>query len=149
MIRTIDLRTLPPARSTAYESAGSSPDAQRPLDPRAIAFLTLVNDEAQFATCLRYIDALQVPSGYSVEKIAVYGATSMAEGYQRAMEASTARYKIYVHQDVYLVHRGLLFELLHLFKTYPRLGMVGVVGPTRLNSRGRWVKNLRHCHGRL
>src|SRR5207249_10032925 len=149
MIRTIDLRTLPPARSPAYESAGSSPDAQRPLDPRAIAFLTLVNDEAQFATCLRYIDALQVPSGYSVEKIAVYGATSMAEGYQRAMEASTARYKIYLHQDVYLAYRGLLPELVRLFRTYPRLGMIGVVGTTRMPTKGVWWVSKFHCFGRL
>jgi GT2 family glycosyltransferase len=74
----------------------------------------------------------------------------MAEGYQRAMESSTARYKLYVHQDVYLVHRGLLPELLHLFDTHPRLGMVGVVGATRLPAKAIWwVNNGFHSYGRL
>ncbi len=74
----------------------------------------------------------------------------MAEGYQRAMESSTARYKLYVHQDTYLVHRGLLPELLHLFDTYPRLGMVGVVGATRLPAKAIWwLNNAFHCYGRL
>jgi hypothetical protein len=73
----------------------------------------------------------------------------MAEGYERAMEASTARYKIYVHQDVYLIHQWLLLELVTLFRTHSRLGMVGVVGNTRLNASGPWVKNMRHVHGQL
>ncbi len=151
MIRTIDLRN--PASSGPAAMRGGvarSRGARQPLDPRAIAFLTLVNDETQHAACLRYIDALQVPSGFTVEKIAVFGATSMAEGYQRAMEASTARYKIYVHQDVYMVHRGLLLELVYLFGTYPRLGMIGVVGTTRMPAYGIWwVRNPFHCHGQV
>jgi len=148
--RIIDLRHSPPSdHAVTHGTTGSGRSVQQSIDPATIAFVSCVNDETQYGICLQYINALQIPSGHTVEKIAVLGATSMAEGYQRAMEASTALYKIYLHQDVYLVHRGLLFELLHLFKTYPRLGMVGVVGPTRLNSRGRWVKNLRHCHGRL
>lgn len=152
MIRTIDLRSAPPTDHVAIPrgDAGGLREAKQSPDPHAIAFITCVDEETQYDTYLRYLDALQIPSGYSVEKIGVFGATSMAEGYQRAMEASTARYKIYVHQDVYLVHRGLLPELVRLFKTYPRLGMVGVVGVTRLPISGIWwVKNLRHCYGRL
>lgn len=151
MDRIIDLRNTPlTGPAAANGNGGSSQGAQRPLNSHAIAFLTLVNDETQYATCLRYIDALQVPPGFTVERIAVFGATSMAEGYQRAMEASTARYKIYVHQDVYMVHRGLLSELVNLFRAHPRLGMVGVVGATRLPARGIWwVNNAFHCYGRL
>jgi GT2 family glycosyltransferase len=73
----------------------------------------------------------------------------MAEGYQQAMEASTARYKIYLHQDVYLVHRGVLADLLSLFRTYPRLGMVGVEGATRLPKAVLYsVNNALYCYGR-
>jgi GT2 family glycosyltransferase len=151
-LRTIDLRNLPGnGGGSAVQGSASSPlGHQQLLNSQVIAFLTLVNNEAQYATCLRYIDALQIPVGYSVEKIAVYGATSMAEGYQRAMESSTARYKLYVHQDVYLVHRGLLPELLRLFHMYPRLGMVGVVGATRLPTKAIWwMNNGFHSYGRL
>ncbi len=74
----------------------------------------------------------------------------MAEGYQRAMEATTARYKIYVHQDVYVVHQGLLLELLTLFGTYPRLGMVGIIGTTQLPANGIWwVDNALYSFGRV
>jgi len=151
LVRVIDLRTTPLIERAVVEGNGTGArGAAQQLDSHAIAFLTLVNDEAQYATCLQYIDALQVPSGYRVERIAVYGATSMAEGYQRAMESSTARYKLYVHQDLYLVNRMLLSELVHLFRTYPRLGMIGVVGATRLPAKAIWwLNNAWHSHGRL
>lgn len=155
----IDLRrTAPDLAATRAEShardagwaAFRSPAAFRSLEERRIAFITCVNDEEQYATCVRYIDALDVPAGFSIEKIAVLGAPSMAAGYQAAMEASAARYKVYLHQDVYLIHRGLLHELLRLFRTYPRLGMVGVVGTTRLPRSGVWfANNPFHCYGRV
>jgi GT2 family glycosyltransferase len=151
LVQIIDLRTTLPSDRAVTEGNGRSwQGVKQPVDPRAIAFLTLVNDETQYATCCRYLDALEVPPGYTVERVAVYGATSMAEGYQRAMEASAARYKLYVHQDLYLVNRRLLSELLHLFDTYPRLGMVGVVGATRIPPKAIWwINNAFHSYGRL
>jgi GT2 family glycosyltransferase len=147
----IDLRKISPADiAAAAANTGRSLSIQRPLDPRAIAFITAVTDEAQYRICLQYLDALQIPSGYDVEKIAVFGGASMPECYQRAMDASTARYKIYLHVDTYVVHRGLLPDLLGLFDRYPRLGLVGVVGSTRLPPSGIfWVNNPMHSYGRL
>jgi GT2 family glycosyltransferase len=93
---------------------------------------------------------LEIPSGYTVEKIAVFGGSSIAEVYQRAMEASTARYKIYLHVDGYVVHRGVLSELLNLFRTYPRLGLVGVEGATKLPTGVLYSKNNPlHIYGRI
>ncbi len=151
MHRIIDLRTIrPTAPAPPHGDVRSSQGPQQPSNSYAIAFVTCVNDETQYAICLRYLDALQIPSGYTVERIAVLGATSMAEGYQRAMEASAARYKIYIHQDVYVVHPGLLAELIHLFRTYPRLGMVGVIGTTQLPASGIWwVNNASYSYGRV
>ncbi len=150
MVRVIDLRNEPPAASAATQgipvSAHSIP---RSLDPHGIAFITAVKDEEQYRICLRYLDALEIPPGYTVERIGVLGGASMAECYQRAMEASSACYKIYLHVDTYVVHRGLLPELLHLFGTYPRLGLVGVSGATRLPARVLLsVNNPLHCYGR-
>jgi len=149
--RIIDLRETQPADHPVTRGEGEGlPSVQRALDPHAIALITNVNNEMQYGFCLQYLDTLQIPPGFTVERIAVLGATSMAAGYQRAMEASRARYKIYVHQDTYVAHRGLLSELLYLFKTYPRLGMLGVIGTTQLPASGLWwVNNARRSYGRV
>ncbi len=141
---------MPHVGPTTARGNAESSQSHQPLDSHSIAFITCVNDETQYLICLRYLDALRIPSGYAVEKIAVLGATSMAEGYQRAMETSTARYKVYLHQDGYLVHRKLLEELLRIFGTYPRLGMFGMVGATRLPASGMWwEKNRLYRYGRF
>jgi GT2 family glycosyltransferase len=152
LTRIIDLRESPSASHAAATSTQLAPPlhAERALDPHAIAFITAVKDEAQYQICKQYVDALQIPPGYEVETLAVLGGTSMPECYQAAMLASGARYKIYLHVDAYVVHQGLLPELLHLFQTYPGLGLVGVVGSTRLPPSGIfWVKNFAYCYGRL
>jgi GT2 family glycosyltransferase len=148
--RTIDLRKTPPlAGAPGLGSAGSPPIFWQSPDARSFVFITCVNNEAQYEICLRHINALTVPSGYSVETIAVFGAASIAEGYQGAMEASTAKFKIYLHQDAYLMHQGVLLDLLFLFRTYPRLGVVGVEGATRLPRAVLYsVNNAWNCYGR-
>jgi len=152
LIRIIDLRGSPSASHAAAASTPRTPSvhAEHPLDPRAIAFITAVKDEAQYRICQQYLDTLQIPPGYDVETLAVFGGGSMPECYQAAMVASRARYKIYLHVDAYVVHQGLLSELLHLFQTYPGLGLVGVVGSIRLPPSGIfWVKNFSYSYGRL
>ena len=148
--RIIDLRKTLHDDTSAWWSSGRPHSAQRPLDPHAIAFITAVKDETQYGVCLKYLDPLEIPSGHTVERIAVFGGGSIPECYQRAMEASTARYKIYLHVDTYVVNRELVPELLHLFRTYPVLGLVGVVGSTRLPTSGIWwVNNPLYSYGRV
>lgn len=77
-----------------------------------------------------------MPPGCSVEKVIVVGAPMTAAGYGAAMRATSAKYKVHLHPDVRLVHRGMLHELLRLFWLYPRLGLVAVRGATRLPGVG-------------
>lgn len=150
MIRVIDLRKGPSARPVAAPARDAPPQGGRALDSHALAFITAVQNDEQYRICQRCLDALQVPSGYTVETLAVYGGGSIPECYQAAMEASTARYKIYLHVDAYVVHKGLIPELLHLFRTYPALGLVGVVGATSLPRSGIfWIDNFANCYGRV
>lgn len=57
----------------------------------------------------------------------------MAAGYQAAMNASDAKYKIYMHQDVFIVNPDLLMRVLHIFLKHPEIGLVGMVGSVRLD----------------
>lgn len=52
----------------------------------------------------------------------------MAEGYQAAMESSDAKYKIYIHQDVFLIYQDLLKDMLEIFEADKEIGMLGVLG---------------------
>lgn len=98
------------------------------MNEKCIAFIICVNDENEFQESLNYIDALDVPEGYNTDVIAVREAPSMAAGYNLAMQSSDAKYKIYIHQDVFLIYKELLKDLISLFQNNDQIGMVGVLG---------------------
>ena len=93
-----------------------------------IAVITCVNNEEEYAQALFYIDRLHVPDGYELDVIAVREAPSMAAGYQMAMEHTDARYKIYMHQDTFIINREFLRDMLSVFRSDDRIGAIGMVG---------------------
>ena len=82
--------------------------------------------------CLRYINRLIVPEGFEVDLITIEGAKSMASGYNEGMRASDAKYKIYMHQDVFITDIYFLQEILDIFWISPQIGMIGMVGAETL-----------------
>lgn len=98
------------------------------MNDQKIAFIVCVNDEAEFSETLYYIDKLKIPEGFETDVIAVREASSMAEGYQAAMESSDAKYKIYLHQDVFLIYQDILKDMLEIFMADSGIGMIGVLG---------------------
>lgn len=100
---------------------------------RKFCFIVCVNDDRYFKECELYINRLRVPDGYTVEVIPVYKAKSMAEGYNRGMASTDAKYKIYLHQDVFIINTNFLVDILSIFKTNWKIGMVGVLGSPKLS----------------
>lgn len=86
-----------------------------------------VNDEQQYAEACYYIEKLNTPKGYQKDIIAVQGAESMAAGYNAGMDSSDAKYKVYMHQDVLIINRDFVKELLKVFEN-ESIGMFGVMG---------------------
>lgn len=105
------------------------------MDEKKICFITCVNQEQYYRECLQYIQHLLVPEGYQTEILAVYDASSMAAGYNEAMKSSDAKYKVYLHQDVFLIYPNLIQELLDKFQN-PHIGMIGVIGCEKLSESG-------------
>ncbi len=99
-----------------------------------ICFILCVNNQMYLEECLRYINRLIVPEGFEVDLITIEGAKSMASGYNEGMRASDAKYKIYMHQDVFITDIYFLQEILDIFKISPQIGMIGMVGAETLPS---------------
>lgn len=108
------------------------------LDTNKICFITCVNDEAKYAEAKLSWQKLRIPTGMQVEFLAVYQAKSMCSGYQYGMQASDAKYKIYLHQDVFIQHPDFLCNLIQAFKQDQTYGMLGVIGCAQLPQSGFW-----------
>lgn len=108
------------------------------MDDRKIAFITCVRDVHVYAEAKLYLEHLAVPEGMQVEYIPVFGAVSMAAGYNTGMQQTDARYKVYLHEDVLLLHREFITDILRLFQKYPELAVLGVIGSQGMPENGVW-----------
>lgn len=97
------------------------------MDNKKICFIMCSNKEHYEQQCLRFINALEVPEGYTLETRIVHDAKSMTQGYNQGMNASDAKYKIYLHQDSFVIEREFLKKLLQIFSD-KTVGMIGLVG---------------------
>ena len=119
------------------------------INDHKICFITCVNDEDTYEKCLDFLKRLIVPPNIAVEYKAVRGALSMCAGYNTAMTESDARYKVYLHQDTYIIYPYFIRRLLKLFEERT-IGLTGVVGTTTLpNSCVWWESEYKYKYGRV
>ncbi|MGN0346903.1 MAG: glycosyltransferase family protein [Lachnospiraceae bacterium] len=98
------------------------------VNRRKFAFIICVNNQQYFKECEVYIQRLKIPAGFTIEIIPIYDAKSICEGYNRGMTSTDAKYKIYMHQDVYIMNPNFLCDILTVFKQNWKIGMIGMVG---------------------
>lgn len=119
---------------------------------------TLMNDKkiAVIAQCdpngvsaIRpYLDAIDVPQGYAVELIEVPSGGNVADTYQRAMEQSDAKYKVYLSPGSILLRLNFFEEMLRIFTQDPAIGIIGLIGAKQLSTSGVLVQSM-FIKGRL
>ena len=117
------------------------------LDRNKVAFISCVNDEDMYSECLLYLKSLHIPDGITVEYIPIRNACSMCAGYNEGARKTKARYKIYLHQDVLIVNKNIIADLLAIFEDRT-VGLVGMIGCRSLPRSGVWWDGLR-TYGRV
>lgn len=102
------------------------------MNGKKFCFLIVTNKEEYYNECVYYISNLLVPEGYVMECVPVHHASGMASGYNAAMQVTDAKYKIFLQQEVFLLNRHFLKDLLTIFDSDPQIGMIGMTGIKRL-----------------
>ncbi|HEX3047075.1 MAG TPA: glycosyltransferase family protein [Bacillota bacterium] len=118
------------------------------LDPHQICFIYSANNDALLAESMGSVNSLYIPGGYQVENRVIRNATSITQAYNQGMLSSHAKYKIYLHQDLLILNRNFLKELVILFRKYPRLGLLGIAGPKIIPPNAYWP-DATVCFGRF
>jgi hypothetical protein len=87
---------------------------------------------------IQYIDMLKVPKGYTVEKLCIRNSKYITKSYNEAMLKTDAKYKVYMHQDVFILNKSFIKDTIDIFKINEKIGLIGVVGAKNLPSSGIW-----------
>lgn len=101
------------------------------MDEKKIAFIICANDEMELQECQYYLSRLTVPEGMTTEMLSIWDAKSMASGYQEGMESTDAKYKVYLHQDTFIINPHFLYDIIGCFRENPQIGMIGSIGVSK------------------
>ncbi|MDF2929495.1 MAG: hypothetical protein K0Q75_1733 [Anaerospora sp.] len=110
---------------------------ERLLNTNKFCFITCENDARFYQICLSQIKNLEIPEGYEVEILSIEDSVSMTSAYNQAIGKSNAKYKVYLHQDVYILHKRFMQDVLDIFQN-SEIGMIGVAGSAQIPANGIW-----------
>lgn len=110
------------------------------INEQKIAFIYCYNDEELLRESNLSIQSLNIPIGYEIEIIPVQSATNMCAGYNLGMQSTDAKYKVYIHQDVFILNKNFIKDILEIFEENKKIGLLGVVGGKVIPTTGEWTK---------
>lgn len=106
------------------------------MNKHSFAFIICSNNPTVLNECIFYINNLTIPENYSVDILTVENASSITSAYNEAMHSSDAKYKIYLHQDVFILNRNFLYDILSIFESDSKIGLIGMIGYEKISSDG-------------
>lgn len=98
------------------------------MDENKIAFIFCTNDEIFYNESVKFLQAVEIPENMNVEIINVENISGIAEGYNRAMRESEAKYKVYLQENVFVINKRIIFDILEVFVGNKHLGLLGLYG---------------------
>lgn len=100
-----------------------------------ISFITCVNDESEYSECLFYLNRLLIPDNCSLEIVPIRNAESMASGYNIGMSKNPNDINVFLHQDTYIINKCFIQDIIHIFESDERIGVIGCTGNSDIMSR--------------
>ncbi len=107
------------------------------MDDKKICFITCVTKERTYQECVFYIKNLNIPDGIKVEIMAVRNCLSITSGYNKVMNFVDAKYKVYIHENTFIINKNFIYDVLNTFSN-SSIGMLGVVGFNEVLETNEW-----------
>jgi hypothetical protein len=108
------------------------------MDNKKICFICCVNDDEFFNEAMIYVENLYVPEGYIIESLCIKESEYMTKSYNEAILASDAKYKVFLHQDVFIINKNFIYEIINIFTKDNEIGLIGMVGSKTIPTSGIW-----------
>lgn len=118
-------------------------------DENKIAFIICSNDELLLGEALNYLQLLDVPEGMETELFVINDAKSMLLGMEEGIASTDAKYKVFMHQDVLILNRNFIADIIDIFHSDTKIGLIGMVGSPKMPPDGMMWHNERvgNCYG--
>lgn len=98
------------------------------FDANKICIVINVTAQDKYDITMRSLQTINVPQGKKVEICEIFDAANIGAAYNQAIIGSNAKYKIYIQEGVEILNKNILSELLDLFESEYKAGIVGMSG---------------------
>lgn len=102
------------------------------MNNRKITFIICSNDDLYLSECLKYLEALIVPEGFEADVQVIHEAKSMLLGMEEGRNATDAKYKVFMHQDVFIINPYFIQNVIDIFSSDSSIGLIGMVGSEKM-----------------
>lgn len=106
----------------------------------SVDFIIFYKEEQCLNRCISCINDFEIPQGVSLDVLGVSEGESVSEAYDFAMNESEADYKVYVRENVYIVNRHFLSDMIAYMEANPDVAMAGPVGGEKQGRFIEWTK---------
>ncbi len=108
------------------------------VNDKKIAFIICTNNDRWYNECVQYLARLELPDGFDADVLQIVDAKSMTSGYNEGMNASDAKYKIYLHHDLFIIRTDFIKRVIEAFQEHPEIGIMGVLGTDKIVPNGSY-----------
>lgn len=108
------------------------------MNDKKICFVSAVNDDILYNECLFYLKNLNVPNDFEIEFMPLRNMPSMCSAYNYAIKNSDAKYKVYLHQDVFIIYKNFINDIIEILTSNKSIGIMGVCGCKNIPPSGVW-----------
>ncbi|GJM82110.1 hypothetical protein HMSSN139_46060 [Paenibacillus sp. HMSSN-139] len=104
---------------------------------KKISFIYVISDDEIYKESRCYLNRLRVPEGVEVEIHEIRAVQNLPQEFNRAMHLSDAKYKVYLHDYLFIVNPNFIDEVIKRFDSSPELGIMGMVGTNHPSLTGK------------
>lgn len=91
------------------------------------------------------IKKLNIPNGFEIEIRKIIKCCNIAKAYNKILDTSDAKYKIYINKVVDFENDNILLDILNIFLQNNKIGMIGILGAETIPTSGIWQKSIHKC----
>ena len=114
------------------------------MDSKKFAIIIHNTDDNVCSNLVKSLKNLSKPKKFDVEILPVEGEGRFS-AYQKAMQQSDAKYKLYLDENILLQDKNVLHKLLKIFQADEKVGIIGVSGAIDLSTNGICFKSMKRC----
>ncbi len=117
------------------------------MNDNKITFVVYKTDDEKSKSLIETLGEITIPNGYESNVLVVNGGdiSDKYQIYNKIIEINDSKYKIYLNENIELLSKDFLTDILDIFNSDESIGIIGFSGAIKLSTHGISLKSEKRC----